>query len=138
MHGILGLFSANNLGAHSLFGFLESFSANLICMYCLAHKCDIQTKFHASDFERCIRGHIEECCKSLAEPSYNSAVTGVKNNCILNSLDYFHCTEQSAMDCMHDVLENIVPYEVSLIIGSLVNKHLITLAELNDAIFHFD
>jgi hypothetical protein len=42
VHGILGLFSADNLGAHSLLGFLESFSANFPCRFCLAHKDDFR------------------------------------------------------------------------------------------------
>ena len=41
VHGILGLFSSDKLGAHSLFGFLESFSANHPCRFCLAYKNDI-------------------------------------------------------------------------------------------------
>lgn len=41
----LAIFSADNLGYHSLFGFLESFSANKFCRFCEATKEDAQTKF---------------------------------------------------------------------------------------------
>src|SRR6218665_1004639 len=43
----------------------------------------------------------------------------------------------SVVDCMHDVLEGIVPYEVALILQSLIDKELFSLTEVNDALFHF-
>jgi len=42
LHGTVVAFSADNLGAHLLFGYLESFSANRFCRFCLAHKSEIQ------------------------------------------------------------------------------------------------
>jgi len=138
VHGILGLFSADNLGAHSLFGFLESFSANYFCRYCLCHKDDVQNKFSDFNFTRRTKKHVDECVAQLLLTGYNPALTGIKNSCILNELKYFHCTEQSVVDCMHDVLEGIVPYELSLILASLIDKQLFSLVQLNNALFHFN
>ena len=138
VHGILGLFSADNLGAHSLFGFLESFSANYPCRYCLAHKDEIQFKFFDTDFTRRTRTHTDACVANLAEATYNPAQTGIKTSCILNDLTNFHCTEQSVVDCMHDVLEGLVPYELGLILQSLIAKQHFSLVELNGALYHFN
>ena len=41
--GSIGPFSGDNLGAHSLGGFIESFSTLRICRFCMATKRDIQT-----------------------------------------------------------------------------------------------
>jgi hypothetical protein len=138
LHGMSGLFCADNLGAHSLFGFVESFSANFICRFCLAQKDDIQDKFLASCFERRSRKHIIDCSDSLNAVGFSSSVACVKNTCILNNLDYFHCTEQSIVDCMHDVLEGVIPYELPLIINSLIDRKFFTLADINNALFHFN
>jgi len=140
IHGILGLFSADNLGAHSLFGFLESVSAKYICRFCLADKEEIQVKFLASDFERRTRQHVDICVSRMNDSSakYNASDTGIKRMCILNDLKYFHCTKQSAVDCMHDVLEGIIPYEIAIVIQSLIDKGIFTLAQVNEALFHFN
>jgi hypothetical protein len=52
----LAIFSADNLGYHSLFGFLESFSANKFCRFCEAAKEDAQTyeQFSVSHFTFCL------------------------------------------------------------------------------------
>ena len=46
----LALFSANNLGYHSLFGFLENFKARKFCRLCEARKDISQEKFFESDY----------------------------------------------------------------------------------------
>lgn len=42
--GSIGPYSADNLGAHAIGGFIESFSGLRICRVCMATKNDIQTK----------------------------------------------------------------------------------------------
>jgi hypothetical protein len=138
VHGILGMFSADNLGAHSLFGFLESFSANYFCRFCMAHKDSTQTHYLASQFDRRTREHVDSCVAQLGSASYNPSLTGIKRSCILNDLAYFHSTEQSTVDCMHDVLEGIIPYEVGLILQSLIDMQLFSIDNINDAIIHFN
>jgi hypothetical protein len=45
MHEVLIAFSADNLGAHALLGFHESFSASYMYRFCIADKTDIHGKF---------------------------------------------------------------------------------------------
>jgi len=111
---------------------LNSFSTNFLAV-CLAQKDDIQVKFLDSDFERRTRNHVDDCVARLTDACYNPSQTVIKNSCILNNLRYFHCTDQSVVDCMHDVLEGIVPYEFQ----SLVDKHLLNLVENNVALHRF-
>jgi hypothetical protein len=46
--GSIGPFSADNLGSHTIGGFLESFSCLRICRVCMATKADIQCKVKLS------------------------------------------------------------------------------------------
>ena len=64
-------------------------------------------------------------------------IFGVKRPCLLNSLKYFHTTENFSVDVMHDVLEGVAQYELKLLFLYLKEKHL-TLGELHLRIQSFD
>lgn len=85
---------------------MESFSARYCCRFCLAEKDNCQTEF-SEDFPKIVlrtkdthTAHCQEiaCNRSLPH------VSGVKSSCLLNSLTYFHTTENFSVDVMHDVL----------------------------------
>ena len=44
IHGSIRPFSSDNLGAHSLGGYIESFSSLRVCRVCMGTSDDIQTK----------------------------------------------------------------------------------------------
>jgi len=139
VHAVLSFFSADNLGANSLFGFMEGFTANKFCRFCKADKSEIQSKFMSTQFERRSKSDYEECvCKSLSDANYCASETGIKRGSLLNSLQFFHCTEQSIVDSMHDLIEGIVPLEISLVLGSLIDKQILSLDMVNRAILHYD
>ena len=138
LHGIVVAFSADNLGAHSLFGYLESFSANRMCRFCLAHKSEIQELFHEKYFILRTRDSYDNEVKRLRDADYNASQSGIKRGCILNSLKHFHCTEQSVPDCMHDICEGVGSYEVELILQSLIDKNFVTLDYVNQKIGEFN
>jgi hypothetical protein len=97
-------FSADNLGYHSLFGFLESFSANKFCRFCKATKDDTSKYFSETDFQkRTVASYNEAISKSL-HPGFNASEAGIRANCVLNKLGYFHVIENFAVDAMHDLL----------------------------------
>jgi len=43
-HGSIGPVSSDNLGAHSIGGFIESFNSLRVCRICMGTSDDIQTK----------------------------------------------------------------------------------------------
>jgi len=55
---------------------------------------------------------------------YDARKTGIKRNCVLNDLTYFHVTENLVVDAMHDILEGIAPFELGLILVELSNDYL--------------
>ena len=139
VRGILSLFSADNLGLHSLFGYLESFAATKFC-----HICEC-TKDTAQDFflEKCFvlrtrESYNDSVQQAIDDPAYNPSLTGIKRGCCLNELQYFHVAENYGVDAMHDILEGVVPFELALVLESLVAAKYFSLDELNAAIQFFD
>ena len=78
--------------------------------------------------------HVQEVRKD-SSLSQNS---GVKEQCPLTkSLKHFHVVKGYPPDILHDVLEGIVPVEVSLCLTDLIAKKYFTLDMLNEAIRSF-
>lgn len=131
--------TGDNLGLHSLFGLVESFSARYCCRFCLAEKEDFQTEFSEDSSKVVLRTkdiHTAHCQEMACNPSL-PYVFGVKRSCILNSLEYFHTTENFSVDVMHDVLEGVGQYELKLLFLYLKEKH-VTSAEIHSRIQSFD
>lgn len=124
--------TGDNLGLHSLFGLVESFSARYCCRFCAAEKDDFQTEFSEDSPKIVLRtkdNHTAHCQEMTHNPSL-PYVFGVKSSCLLNSLTYFHTTENFSVDVMHDVLEGMAQYELKLLFLYFKEQH-VTLGELN-------
>lgn len=138
IRGTILYVSADNLGAHSLGGFQESFSTNKFCRFCLAGREEIQT--HNVSEGRFPKRTIESHEKTLSEMQ-NSKVTqvvdGVKSDCVLNKLEHFSTIRGFPPDFLHDLLEGVVPVELSLCLKKLIQKKYFTFDELNAAIQSF-
>lgn len=69
----------------------------------------------------------------------NFACTGIKENCVFNSIQSFHATENYFVDIMHDFLEGVFPHELGLLLHHFVfiNKYL-TIDILNDRLNYFN
>ena len=89
----LGQVSGDNLGMYSLFGFVESFSANFLCRFCCVHKQQLQS-LYAEDIALVRNG--ENYTTSLAVVMNSQDLQshmGVVKPCHLNDLCYFHITQ---------------------------------------------
>jgi hypothetical protein len=89
MHGTLVVFSADNLGAHSIFGFLESFSANKFCRFCEAPRDETQENFSELKFQLRTKENYEKSIRQLTEPRYDASSTGIKAPVACISSDTF-------------------------------------------------
>lgn len=131
--------TGDNLGIHSLFGLVESFSARYCCRFCLAEKDDFQTEFSEESSKIVLRTkdtHTAHCQEMADNPSL-PYVFGVKRSSLLNSLTYFHTTENFSVDVMHDILEGVAQYELKLLFLYFKEQY-VTLEELNSRIQSFD
>ena len=134
----LALFSADNLGFHSLFGFLESFSARKFCRMCETTKEDSQVKYYESDFVMRTRESYDAAVAQIGQPNYKESETGIKNGCILNDLKSFHVMENYVLDAMHDILEGVAPVEIGAILDTLCDAGYFSLSEFNLLVRAFD
>lgn len=132
--GTILFVSADNLAAHSLGGLQESFNVEKFCRFCLASREDIQTRdVRSGNFVLRSPESFDEAVNVLKQSDLAS-VDGVKRDCPLNSLAGFHTCTGFPPDFLHDVLEGIVPVELSLCLADLISKNYLTLEELNGEI----
>jgi len=130
---------ADNLGAHSIGGFLESFSGSHVCRFCLGKLSEFQEKeVRSRAFQpRTKQEHSIHVQTALENPTLTHCF-GVKRQCVLtDSLKYFHVLSGYPPDLLHDLFEGIVPLELALCLNVLIKKKLFTLFELNGLIGQF-
>lgn len=126
---------ADNLAAHGLAGFNESFRSMYFCRFCLATQTDMQT----SD---AVTGCFEMRTKDLYNTLFQEIKTngsgenyGVKHSCIISDhLSHFHPITGFPPDLRHDLLEGVVPVELTHCLKGMIAKKYFTLEELNWAI----
>lgn len=133
---VLVLICGDNAGLDEILGFVNS-SGNFFCRICKINKS-------------CLKNNCPENVNLLrTKQNYEQDVlrlkpeeTGVKENCIWNQVPSFHVTENGGLDVMHDNLEGVANYDMSLLIYYLIYKATfepkITLEILNDRIQQFD
>ncbi|RXN36123.1 hypothetical protein ROHU_003222 [Labeo rohita] len=126
-------FCGDNLGLNALLGFTESFSSNYFCHICKAHKTTTRTQTKEDvTLMRNEVNHAEDVRHA------NLSETGVRRDSVLNNLSYFHVTHNQVADIMHDLLEGVGPYELKLVLSSLIEDKHLTLEKLNFRITSFD
>jgi len=132
---------ADNLSAHALGGFNESFGPNVgyPCRFCTAHADEIQSvELSVCDFtRRSVEEHNMHINAKKSDPGINS-VFGVKNDCILHSyLKSFHAATSLPPCLAHDLLEGIVSSDLALSLQVFISKQYFDLKWLNDIIKTF-
>ncbi|KAK5641682.1 hypothetical protein RI129_010229 [Pyrocoelia pectoralis] len=130
----LGLILGDNLGLHSILGFVESFSANYCCRICKTPKH--KSRFCCEEDEIAIRNeqnYFEDV--NLG----NMSETGIKESCIWYGIVGFSITKNIGVDIMHDLLEGVCVYVMEAVINHLVcDLNFFTIDTLNSRIQSFD
>lgn len=129
-----GLILGDNLGLNSIFGFVESFSANYSCRICSVHKLDSR-KMIVED--KNLLRTINSYNVDLAKNHY--MLSGIKESCIFHEIDGFHIATHQSVDIMHDIFEGSANYTITAILDHLIYKDkLFTLDVLNSRIETFN
>lgn len=139
IHGTLIQVTGDNLGLHSLFGFVESFGARYCCRFCLLERHCFQSVFSEDDPKvvlRTVEMHSHHC-QTIQTDSSLPHVYGVKRVCLLNSLKYFHTANNFSVDLMHDVLEGVAQFEVKLVL-EYIQSNFLNAEQLAGRIHAFD
>lgn len=126
LYGTICVLTADNLAIHSLCGYVESFSANKFCHFCMVDKTVAQSVYDEDKLEkRTTRENYQQHVR-FNDPSS----TGVKEDSCLNKLQYFHVTEKTCVDIMHDILEDVAPLEVRLMLHHFIYQQKLFTLEL--------
>lgn len=138
LKGILLCVIDDNLGAHSIAGFVESFSGRCACRFCTADRLEIQGKeAGAGGFSLRTEEIHTNHLKTPDENSLNNCYS-VKTKYVLSEkLTTFNVTCGFPPDVVHDLFEGIVPVEISLCLTVFSSKNCFTLDTLNKAIEDF-
>lgn len=127
---------ADNLGAHAIAGFVESFSGRYSCRFCTAERSD-RSDLGAGGFTLRTED-VHKIHLKTAEENSLSNYYGVKRKCALSEkLTHFYVTSGFPPDIVHDLFEGIVPVEIALCLNVFISKKYFNLATLNKAIEDF-
>ncbi len=131
--------SADNLGAHSMAGFLEGFTAARFCRFCMGTRTEVQhTEVGSSNFETRTKDTHDRHVKEVKQDPSLSKLYGVRGSCPLtDALQNFHAVTGYPPDILHDLLEGIVPAELCLCLSEMIKKKYISLESVNHAIKNF-
>ena len=130
---VLSAITGDNLFLNGILGYVESFTASHPCRHCCTSRSDFEQTF------------VEHNAMVRDINSYDAAVkagcvteTGIKIDCALNELRYFHAAENHIQDIMHDIFEGICAYDLPLISGALIKRKYFDLSALNHRLQTFD
>lgn len=128
---------ADNLGAHSVAGFMQSFSVEYYCRFCTGNSSNIQLHSVASGAFSLRTKELHQAHVKQAQET-GGCYFGVKKDCVFTkNLSHFHVIFGYPPDVVHDVFEGIIPVELARCLTLLISRKLFTLADLNSAIQKF-
>ena len=103
--GTVSMVIADNLAAHEIAGFMESFSSFRCCRFCSATKESMQTCFEEKSLELRSKATYSARIGVVPNNPELSNVYGLKKESCLNDLKYFHICWGSPSDVAHDIFE---------------------------------
>ncbi|XP_026830972.1 uncharacterized protein LOC113563508 [Ooceraea biroi] len=128
----LAMILGDNAGLNSILGY-SSCSSNFFCRICKGHKCDLLT---CNEENEHLLRTLENYNDDLIVGDYR--LTGIKENSIFNEIPSFHVVNNNAVDIMHDLLEGVCKYDMTLIINYYTTDRVIFLETINSCIQSFD
>ena len=121
--------TGDNLGSHSIGGFVESFSSQYSCRYCTISKDHF---FHHPDSLEQKRNPDSH------ETHLQDGSLGVKFDSPFNALHFFHVCNPGLPPCIaHDVFEGVVAFDLQLFIKYFVVLKWFSFEALNQLIESF-
>ena len=130
--GSIAQVTGDNLGLHTLFGYLESFNATYYCHYCIVDKETAQTIFSDDDANITLRN------RTLHGQHCKDTTFGVRTTSLLSDLQYFHVTDNYAVDIMHDILEGVGQFELKLLFEYLSANNILSQTDICNRIYSFN
>jgi hypothetical protein len=97
-------------------------------------------QYKIENCQLCMKSNYDYHVKQLEDGPATASTYGIKQNSMLHkSLNYFHAALGFPPDISHDLLEGIVPYDLSLCIGVFIrNGYFKYITEINRLLLQFD
>lgn len=127
---------ADNLAAHEIGGWNESFSGFRICRFCNCTK-DQKQFFSENKFELRNKKSHTEILKLVEEDPALCTVYGVRKPSCLNELEHFDIVWGSPSDIYHDIFEGFGVDVVKTVVEHCISAKYFTLDYLNERIENF-
>ena len=131
LKGALCAVVADNLAAHAIGGFFESFTAVHPCRFCLIQKDKLCSEFIADPNKIRTAETYNAQLKLVERDQSFRTVYGLKTNSCLNAVPFFHVATGLPSDVMHDLLEGVVCDVVDYVINYCLLSGFITVSFLN-------
>lgn len=130
----LGVIVGDNLGVHSITGFVESFSSNYPCRMCKIKKEEMKKQCFVDI--HLLRNWEQYNLDVIEGDVFKS---GVKEACIWHDIPNFSVLDQVGVDIMHDLLEGVCKYDMAFLIFYYINNlKIFSLEVLNDRMAGFN
>lgn len=130
--------AGDNLGSHSLGGFVCNFSTSLyFCRFCDLFRKKFNSRYGESiKFDLRTVESYQDYVQRGKFKKYG--YKGVKYDSEFNQLQSFHVCSPGLSSCIgHDAMEGIIAYDLKLFIDYFIEECWFTLHELNEAILNF-
>ena len=137
--GSVAQFCGDNLGMNQLFNYVAAFSrGTYFCRFCEINSAEIEHHFEElPGMRRTVESHAALVALKAARPRKNN-IHGVKGDCFLHNIPFFHVTENYTVSIMHDFWHGFAKVIALAVCDDLIRKRIVTLDGLNSIIKHFD
>ena len=113
LKGSLVAIAGDNLGSHSIGGFLENFSRSIyFCRYCEVCRDDFLTNPLSCGTKRTAQSYASNLQKQ--ETTATDSVCGIKFDSPFNQLPHSHVCQPGLPPC-HDLFEGVIAYDLPFI-----------------------
>ena len=136
LKGALALVIADNLAAHQLGGFFESFTTLRPCRICMITKAEMKNQIYSEAQLRTQRGYNNQVENLDEDPTMNTQY-GIKQESPLHVLQYYHVIEGLPSDIGHDIFEGVAVDVLQNVIRYCVQQDFFSLEHLNNQIETF-
>ena len=139
--GSLLAFLADTAASQVLGGFKKSISSFRMCRTCMASRDTFRSKFNSNQFQlRTPDAHKSQCDRlGGVDHDHYSKVYGInERSSLLDIVGYSMLDWGLPHDCMHDLFEGVVDYEIKLVLLHCCQQGYFTLQQFNQWLIQFD